>query len=294
MDQHTNHTDGAVRIAAQLEQDRSALAASLDALRNRFSWDALLSDGTALLRQNAGPYTDAIDRAVRANPLAVGVAAVGIAWMILGRRDEGEQAPALAGTRFEAISRWEDEGGPVATAPDADADAVWIAETETLRARAAALLGRIEAAARDRLAPAAELAKRRADVLASLARDVARVIGSGLDGVSDGVRAQTIVTRAALYDARTRAADLAAAPVRANPALAGVVLAAAGAGLAMALPQTRMEHRVIGPVRDRVVDAARALVAQERLRLAAAVQGVSHELLSEAGLAHRTDGRPPA
>jgi hypothetical protein len=292
MDQHTDHTDNAVRIAAQLEQDRSALAASLDSLRNRFSWDSLLSDGTALLRQNAGPYTEAVDRAVRANPLALGVAAVGVAWMILGRRDEGDEAPALAGTRFEAISRWEDEGGPVATPPDADM--VWIAEADTLRARAAALLGRIEAAARDRLAPAAELAKSRADVLASLARDVARVIGTGLEGVSDGVRAQTIAARQALYEARTRAADIAARPMQANPALTGAVLAAAGAGLAMALPQTRMEHRVIGPVRDRLMDAAQAMVAEERLRLAAAVQGVSHELLSEAGLAHRTDRRPPA
>ncbi len=299
MDQHKYTTEGADtahQIAARLEEDRSAFADALGALRDRFSLDTLMSDGTALLRQNAGPYTQVIDRAVRANPLALGVAAVGVAWLILGRRMDDKDEPALAGTAFDAVSRWEDEGGPVA--PVAPVDTLWIDEVDGLRARAAGLLARIDDAARKGLAPAADLVRSRADVMAALARDVARVMAQGLDGVADSAREQAIAARDALYAARQKAGEIAAAPVRNNPALTGALLAAAGAALGAALPQTRVEHRVIGPVRDRVADAAKAMLTDERQRLAGVVQRLSHDLASditasEAHAATQGPGRRP-
>jgi hypothetical protein len=65
------------------------------------------------------PYLQAVAGAVKANPIAAVLVGVGVAWLIWGRKADRATAEApLAGTRFEALSRWEDEGGPVAPLPD--------------------------------------------------------------------------------------------------------------------------------------------------------------------------------
>jgi len=179
--------------------------------------------------------------------------------------------------------------------PDVEADdAAWISKTDTLRARAADLIAKIDRAARDRLAPAAALASSRADVLAALAQDVARTIATGLDDMAETARAQTIAARHALYAARQQAAELTNVPVRAHPALSGALLAAGGAALAAYLPQTQMEHRILGPLRDRVLDLGKTLVREEQHRLAAAVAHLSQDLQSDIGSASATGADPSA
>ena len=116
---HDTTPQSAPRTARQIEDrldaDRRDLTASLTALRDRLSVDALWADGMSLARANVQPYTRAVDAAVRANPAAVALTGIGLAWLILGRRGRPKAGSAIPpGSLHAAVQRWEDEGGPVA------------------------------------------------------------------------------------------------------------------------------------------------------------------------------------
>ena len=264
------------QIAAQMDRDRAVLASSMTALRDRLTVDSLWGDAVAMAQRNAAPGVAALDHAIRANPLAVGLTGAGLiggglAWLIRGRRSQDDDAgPPLAGAKFEAMTRWEDEGGPVA--PEAEPavafDEEWVVEADGIRQRAAALIAQIDHAARNRLAPAQDLARHRAEVLAALPKDVARAMSKGLGMVSDSARAKTLEARQAAYTARIAATSAGVRTVRANPGLTGVVLAAAGATLAALLPQTRLEHQVLGPARDLLIAEAKRVLQDPRVRSA--------------------------
>jgi hypothetical protein len=268
------------QIEAQLDHDRDALSKSLEALRQRFSLDSLWSDGASLIKANAGPYTQALDAAVRANPLALSVTAVGLAWLIFGRRSVNDAASsALAGTRFEAEARWEDDGGPVSELPETDA--LWMEEADRLRLRASGMLARINGAVRDNLAPAAELAKNRADVVAALAKDVRRVMARGLDGLTGSARDAALAARERAYTARVMTGKVGAEAVRDNPVVAGMALVAAGAAVAALLPQSAFENQVMGAPRDRLVGEAKRFLKEERQRVANSVSRIAEVLKDE-------------
>ena len=278
--QHQTFVDKTPRqIEAQLDQDRDALSASMNMLRQRFSLDGLWSDGVSLLKANTGSYTQALDAAVRANPLALSVTAIGLAWLILGRRTAQPDPSALAGTRFEAESRWEDEGGPVSELPETDA--VWMKDADALRRRADGLIARINTAVRDNLAPAAELAKSRADVVASLAKDVRRVMSRGLESLSESARDAALAARERSYTLRISATKAGAEAVRDNPFTSGIALAVAGATVAALLPQSASENQILAAPRDRLVKDAKRILQDERQRVAKSLSNVAQTLASE-------------
>ena len=280
-------------IEAQLDRDRDALSAALEALRDRFSPDNLWSDGQALLKANAGPYTQALDTAVRANPVALALAAVGVAWLVLGRRGlpEGDNS-VLAGTRFEAEARWEDEGGPVCDLPDADA--LWMEKADRLRLRADGLIGRINAALRDGLASANALTQNRRDVMASLALDIRRVMATGLEGLTGSARDAAMAARERAYVMRIAAGKAGAATVRNNPVVTGVALAAAGAAVAVMLPRSALENRLLGLPRDQLVRDAKCALQDERQRIARSVARLAQALSDELSPAKAGAGVRPA
>ena len=270
------------QIEAQLDKDREALLISLETLRQRFSIANLWSEGASLVKANAGPYTQAIDAAVRANPLALSVTAIGLAWLILGRRGTPDSDPSrLAGNRFEAESRWEDEGGPVSELPEADA--LWMQEADRLRLRASGLMAKINAAVRDNLASAADLDNSRADVASSLAKDVRRVMASGLESLTESARETALAARERAYTARLAVTKRGAEVVRDNPFVAGLALAVAGAALAALLPQSPTENHVLGAPRDRLMKDAKRMLQDERQRIATTVDRMAHELTAELG-----------
>lgn len=280
MQHQTVTADTPRQIEAQLDHDRHALSASIDALGKRFSLDSLWSDGAALIKANAGPYTQALDAAVRANPLALALTAVGLAWLILGRRSAGHpDASVLAGTKFEAEARWEDEGGPVSELPETDA--LWMEEADRLRLRASGMIARINAAVRDNLAPPAELAKSHADVVASLAKDVRRVMARGLENVSNSARDTALLAREQAYLLRISAGKVGAGTVRDNPAVAGLALAVAGAAVATLLPQSAFENQLLGAPRDRFVGEAKRVLKDERQRVAQSVGRAAQAMTDE-------------
>ncbi len=279
-------------IAARLERERADLAGTINGLRDRLSVDALLGDALGYAKANMAPYARALDGAVRANPLAAVMAGVGLAWLVLGRKGGSSEPEApLAGTKFEALSRWEDEGGPVAPLPDEDS--VWIAEADRLRASASGALARIDAAARELLRPAAEVARDRAAVLADLAKTTRAAMMKGLESLTSEAQNRILATREQAYSARIAAVRQGTRLIEERPMVAGAIGMAIGAAVAAALPRTETEDRLFGHERDRLMERAQEALRQERARaadaatrladtVAAEVKGSARELVSEA------------
>ena len=289
MQHHPSKHATARQIEAQLDQDRDALSASLQALRQQFSLDGVWSNGAALIKINAVPYTQAIDTAVRANPMALALTSIGLAWLILGQRSKDPVADtsSLSGTRFEAEARWEDEGGPVSDMPDSDAK--WLDDADRLRARASGMIARINAAMRDRRLPAADLAQSRSDVLASLAKDLRRVMAQGLETLSEGARNSALAAREHAYSVRISSGKAGAKAVRGNPLVAGLALAAAGAAVGAMMPQSAAEAKVLGMPAGRLMSGTKRIMSEERQRIAGSVQRLSQSLKTDSAASDKQE-----
>lgn len=266
-------------IETQLERDRAALARALDGLRERLAPAALIAEGGAALAAQARPLLGQVDHAIRARPLAAAVAGAALAVLVFGRRrDTADRTslPVLSGTRFEALSRWEDEGGTAADPPDPDEG--WLAEAIGLRARADALLSRIDAAARRGLAPAADLARHRAEILAALARDTATALARGLGTLNGAARDRAIAARERIYLGRIALQAGGGRTVRTHPFAAGAAMAAAGAALALLFRPTAAEDRLLGETRDTLLHEARAALRDEVLKASELARGLAAAL----------------
>jgi hypothetical protein len=260
-------------IERDLEQDRMALAQSLAALRDRLRPAKLAAEGKDALMAQASPMLSRLDGAVRAHPVMTAVAGVALAAVVFGRPRPVDTVaagavPALAGTRFEALTRWEDEGGPPAPEP-IDPGEDWLSEAQGLRERAQALLRQIDDAARRRLAPAAQLAKHRAEILSALAVETRAALGKGLGSLSGGARDQALQARERIYLGRIAMAEKGRLAVDGNPLALGAALVLAGAAVAWLLPRTEAEDRLLGEARDQLVSDLKAMARREAVKASA-------------------------
>lgn len=100
---HPSRHDASATVAER----RAQLAASASALKERLSANRLIADGAAGLQRAAGTALNGVTGVIERNPAAAALTIAGLAWLILGTR--GKQVSAHP--HFEAVSRWEDEGG---------------------------------------------------------------------------------------------------------------------------------------------------------------------------------------
>jgi hypothetical protein len=228
------------QIAAALERERADLARTIDGLRDRLSVNALIGDALGYAKANMAPCARALDGAVRANPMAAVMAGVGLAWLVLGRNTTPAAEPL---------------------APLPDRDHAWIVEADALRDRASDRLARIDAAARARLRPAAEVAGDRAAVLADLAKATRAAMLRGLDHLTSDARDRIVAAREQAYAARMVAVRQGTKLIEGRPVVAGAIGFAIGAAVAAAVPRTRTEDRLFGQERDRLLARARGAAA---------------------------------
>ena len=260
-------------IERSLEQDRIALAQSLVALRDRMRPATLMAEGREALMAQASPLMGRLDGVVRAQPLVAAVAGVALAALVFGRKRTSDTeaagaVPAMAGTKFEALTRWEDEGGPPAPEP-VDPDEGWLTEAQGLRERAGKLLAQIDEAARRGLAPAGKLAKHRAEVLAALASETKQALGKGLGSLSGAARDQALQARERVYLSRIAMAEKGRQTVDASPLAVGAALVLAGAAVACLFPQSETEDRLLGETRDQLAADLKAMAKREAVKASA-------------------------
>ena len=285
----THHADPR-DIEKDLERKREALGSALDALNDRFSTDSLAREALGMIKTNAADYTQSIDRAVRANPMALALTGIGLAWLIFGGRRVEAPTPPVA------LDRWEDEGGnplpegfePALSSVDA-ADSRWAERIDMLRQRASATLCRLERNARDHAGAGRDLAEERGKVLSAFTDDMRKAISDGLDDLSDAARERIVRAREAAYAARLKLDKAVRSGGRdlermigEHPVVAGAVAMGLGAAVAAALPRTRAEDRAFGAERDRLMAAAANLLQEERTRISLIADGAADELRNAA------------
>lgn len=299
------HPGNADSIEAEIERDRASLASTLDALQDRFSVEHIAEEALGLVKTNAAAYTRSIDEAIRANPMALAITGVGLAWLIFGGEKKDDD-PTV-----QAMNRRQDEGGaafPGATPPMARAvphqewstDDEWLRDIDTHRDRANSKIRQIEADAKSHAAQlregaaegvgkARDFTAERAAVLGDFAEEMKRSFRKGLDDLSESGREQIVAAREHAYSARIRAERVARGGTREagrlieeHPLVVGVVALAAGAAFAAMLPQTRVENRTFGAESDRLMEQANRLLRQERERVGRVASGVAEDLKSSA------------
>lgn len=107
--------------SAAVEERRNNLAGTARALRARLSPDRLVGDGIARAQELAGGLSRSLMDLMRRNPGAVAVTCAGLAWLAIGSRS---REPAVD-PHFDAVTRWEGEGGnphPEFDTPAAEVD----------------------------------------------------------------------------------------------------------------------------------------------------------------------------
>lgn len=289
--QHTDFDDDHPdRIEDQLERERARLASSVDELQDRMSIENLARDAMESLKSNAGSYTSAVDQAIRANPMAVVLTGVGLAWLIFG----STRKPKARMPKAEPYNRWESEGGMVYDVDDArigmpgegsaNDDEDWSHKADGLRAKASAALKAIERAARDKANAARDFAAERAAVLSDFTSGLKSSMSHGLSDMSDAARDRVMQARQAAYSARIRAGNGrgVSGAVEEHPLVAGAVAMALGMVAAALLPRTETEDRLMGGERDRLMREAARLFEEEKARAASVAREVVDELAVEA------------
>lgn len=261
VDADTPDPESPAAIEREIAQTRARLGETLSALELRISPEYLMEQAMAYLREEASEWGAEIGTFVRRNPLPFAVLGVGLAWLavsLLRDRNEDDAIEYAAGPEglYGPVYDEEDEderdhrrsahrrGRGRRAASDAIDDAR--AETEARAHELSDRVGEWAHEARDRLDHLAEDARARLSHAAADAIGQASRVGTyARDGVD---RLQREVVRAA--DER--------------PLLLGAIGIGLGALVALCLPGTRAESRLIGPRRDELLDEMRE-AGRERL-----------------------------
>lgn len=263
-------------IESRLRADREKLAQSLAELRQSLSPAVLAEEAADWVQARCAPVWNGVDHAVRGNPMAAGLVGLGLVWLVLGRGSPAglRSGEALAGTRYEAMTRWEDDGGPVAPPPEPDLD--WLRETDSLGDKLASALGRLDRSVRRRMLPRADAEAQRKALMADLKRDTNRALRRGLEGLSEQAQDRIAAAREEAWLAgRNRGV------VEGRPFLTGALAFGLGAGVATLFPQTRAEHRLFGRESDRLMALAQEILAEEKAHAAEVLSGFLGTLRDE-------------
>ncbi len=288
------------KLEAGIEHERASLASTISKIHDRVSVESLAQDALDTIRTNAAAYTKSIDRAVRANPAAVALTGIGIAWLIFGSRKRTEsEAPRTIGE-----DRWLDEGGALDAAEDGPlggsqvphTDDEWAYQADRIRREASASLDRIEREEQEAASglgaayrKARDYASERAEVVADFTAGLRKSFTHGLDDLTETAREKIVALRQNAYAAGLKAESFARRSSRQagrmfddHPLVAGAAAVAAGAALAAFLPRTQTEDRAFGAERDRLMRQAAAALRDERNRAERVAKGVGEELKTAA------------
>lgn len=289
-------------IERELERNRAALQSTVRSLEATFTPDAIFRSIADNVGQHGGDFGRSTMDAARANPLALGVTAVGLGWLMFGK---GPSAAKLSDTAnsvrstgttgdIDDFSSYGPDGDPSFSAPRGPVPAGEIGPksqglTATQKARAKWYRTEnyvqygVQSAA-ERVGTAKDGAARTATRVRDRSKEIAAQLSEGTEKMSADARERVIAARerailagehlrrtggdvhrrarATARTGATKATDF----FEENPLVAGALAIAVGALAASSLPRTQFEDDHFGEQSDRLYGEAEALFQQERAK----------------------------
>jgi hypothetical protein len=302
-------------IEREVEDQRAHVESTLEALRRKMSVGQMVDEvGAYVGAEDAKQAFRNVGRQVRDNPLALGLVAVGMAWLMFGgseRRDRegpahaGEDAPRAYRGRPAYAYAGGDRGDLRSTSPGGggrygsafgtpyDTGDDRGSSSEGVLSRAGGAASGAAQAVGDRLSEASERVRSAVSSASERVRDAAGEGRSRLSGLS-GRGGAYMPDGEGLSARGRRAGDALADALERQPLVVGALALGAGVVIGVALPATRSEDRWLGERRDDLLDEARGTaedLGRQTLDAARAGLRAAGEAAEEEGLAPRPEGR---
>jgi hypothetical protein len=311
-------------IEREIEAERAGLARSLEELQAQFSPEAMVNTATTYMRSHGGDIASTIGRQIKANPMAAVLTGVGLAWLMLGSRnerdhhhyyemDEGDAdfrsafSPDDPGfeTRREPALAYDERVYPAAPGRLAEPQQEGF-ETRVERADEArtdrdeftvnadhGLHDAQRSSSRsDRMKAKAYGARQRAYARSA---DLKARLSEGTESMSEAARIRVMRARQQAYEAQAtmerRYGEYMASGRRSfeeNPLLMGALAMGIGAAIGAALPRTEREDEAFGSYRDRAMEEADRVFREETAKLRAVAEAAVGEAKTMASEAMET------
>jgi len=250
-------------IRAQIEQTRSNMSSTIDAIQEKLSPDNLKEHAKEVVREaTVGRAEDFVSNAsqtakgfgedmletIKQNPVPAALAGIGLAWLFMknGSRTSGSQGSAQYHTHYygqypqntsyarqQYGSNYGSQGGGVGD----------------VASRAGEKVGDVVGGAGDKVGQVAGAAGDKVGQVVGAAGDVVGAAGEKVGQVGDQAQ----------YKAE-QATDWFQRSLRENPLAVGAVAAALGVAVGLMLPETQQEHQMMGQARDNLLDKAQNVV----------------------------------
>ena len=274
----SGHSKTSAEIEREIEEERGALARSIDALQESLLPENLISSAAETLRDNGGDLFRSTSKAARDNPMAVAMAGAGLTMLLAGigakkaydaRQPTGprvgyakEPGQKAASFRDEAEGSFEDRVAAadgeirrrdyVSRSVADDYGTFW----QKARRRARSAYGSVSSGI-----AAAEMRER---------------LSEGTEHMTEAARTRVMQARAkaasaqeALEEKARKGGDDLMNFVKDEPLIAGALVFAAGAALGALLPRSSVENAYVGEHRDRLLSRADEIFREESAKLKA-------------------------
>ena len=315
MNTQTSGTDPGSKSAAEIErevqQSRTEVEQTLDAIQARLSPGQLLDQAVGYFREGrGGEFARNLGDSVTQNPIPLALVGVGLAWMMLGGQRFARNGDRLGSAYSDD---WDDDPDAIEehyvgmaegsmaylhTGADLPASGSFGDDRggfgEDLRDRGQAAkdkLGEFGDQARSAATRAREGVAQAGATIADRAHEARERVAHAGARMAD--RAHDARARARHYGSRARQGVL--RTLDEQPLVLGAIGLAIGAALGAALPPTEAEDRLMGDARDdalrRATKAGRAQAEKAR-DAAGAVVGAAREEAGKQGLTPESSSKP--
>ncbi len=88
----TSDTRSSAEIEREIEHQRSELTENLEALQQKFSLDGMIREATSQIREHGSEIGQSVSQTLRENPVPATLIAVGLGWLMFGKRAPAHQA----------------------------------------------------------------------------------------------------------------------------------------------------------------------------------------------------------
>lgn len=292
-------------IERDIERERAEMSGTLNALQDKFSVNAIVSDLGSIFRGQGGQLGRSISQTVGRNPTAVALVGVGLAWLVIGQSRgpvTGASTRSSSGRPGRPNPAYNPKSDSRASPtrrednlPMHDGDRYWFNDygseanrqphSEASPQRGQDDADGIREALRHGAKSVAVSVSDAAGSFRDTAVDLTERLLSGTEGFSHEAKERILSARRMAHDARVTSQAVVHRSGRAaynmfedQPLIVGALAVAVGAAIGGVLPNSQVEDETLGVERDRLFAEAQRVYFDEREKAMAVLKTAAIEV----------------